>query len=247
MKKIQTIITRATMIAMTLAGMTCFAQSEAPATAQPDLEVEVRILQFNRKMIEAISRTNTIDRYVIVSLFKSGEGELVAAPVVRTRPGEEACLRSVVEYVYPTSFEREGRETTQAVTNESIVAQGNSSNTVSEETVVPQDFATREVGTILAVKSDLDANKRIARLTLTPQCVFEPVWRSYGYKNSPAKQPAPMEQPFFPVISFSAEVSMSSDSTVLIGGGIPNADGTKMVYMLATVRIMDVDVKHAAK
>jgi hypothetical protein len=68
MKMIQSIITRATMIAMTLAGMTCFAQSEAPATAQPDLEVEVRILQFNRKMIEAISRTNTINRHVIVSL-----------------------------------------------------------------------------------------------------------------------------------------------------------------------------------
>ena len=233
MKSKQT-ITRAMIVAATLAGMTCLAQSEAVPNVEvsevrPSLEVEVRILQFNRKMIEAISRTNTINQHVIVSLFKSGEGELVAAPVVRTSSGLEATVRGVVEYIYPTSFLDLG-------TNISVAAQGNFTNAVSEEVIVPQDFSTREVGTVLTVLPELSPNGRAVTLTLTPQCVFEPVWRSYGYKNCPPKLPVPMEQPFFPVFSVSSSISVPLNSSVLIGGGIPNADGTKMVYILATVR-----------
>jgi len=244
----QTVVTRAMIVGVVLAGMAGLAQSETPAAVDPDVEVQVRILQFDRKHIEAISRTNTIDKYVVMSLFSAGAGELVAAPIVRTRPGTEASWRGVVEYVYPTSFETQSKDLSQAGTNDTSAAEAKRPHSgVAEECVVPQDFATREVGAILTVKPELDAAKRTVRVTITPQCVFQPTWRGYGYKNAPTNQPAPMEEPFFPVLSLNADITMSSGSTALIGGGTPNFDGTKMFYAVATVRLLDADGRPVAK
>ena len=151
----------------------------------------------------------------------------------------------MVEYIYPTSFEDQGKTQSQAETNGTVTTQGKP--LITEEVVVPQDFATREVGAILTAKPELDSTKRIVNVTLTPNCVFEPVWRNFGIKSLPGKQPVPMEQPFFPVATLTTEISMTSDSVALIGGGTPTADGTKMTYMLATVRLLDAKGNPVAK
>lgn len=224
------------------------ARSETQVTVPPDVEVEVRMLSFDRKQIQAIARTNSIDRNVVSALFASGVGELVAMPIIRTRPGTEASWKGVTEYIYPTSFGDQGRETTQVGTNGPLSAEnGRTNSVVSETCVMPQDFATREVGTILTVHPELDSSRRIARINLLSQYVFEPTWRNYGVKTVPAKPPEPMEQPFFPVFAVSADVSMSSGSTALVGGGTPNSDGTKLFYVLVTVRLLDAEEKPVAK
>lgn len=238
--------TRWVTVAAVLIGTTALAQSELGV--EPDVEVEVRMLQFKRETIEAASRTSTVDRLAIEALFKSGQGELLAAPVVRTRPGTEASFRGVTEYIYPTSFEMQDKDAAQDGTNDVPLAQGGSSNnTVREASCIPMDFATREVGTILTVLPEISADRRAVRLTLSPQCVFEPVWRSYGFKKSSAMLFTPMEQPFFPVVSLSTQVSLAPGSTVLIGGGTPSSDGSKLFYLLATVRVLTPDANAAGK
>jgi len=237
-----------------LAAVAQFACAQGATSTEPEgqipiIEVSLRIVQFPKKTIEALSRTNAIDQASILALYSEGEGELISAPVVRARPGSEASVRGVVEYIYPTSFADYPSGQPAGVTNELAQSRtGQLTNTVAETVVVPQDFATREVGAILTVMPELSPNRQLVHLTLTPNQVFPPTWKDYGIRKvSGALTGRTCEQPFFPVFTFTTQITMVPDTTALLAGGTPNADGTKMIYALVTVKVSEVEGKPVPK
>jgi type II secretory pathway component GspD/PulD (secretin) len=167
----------------------------------------------------------------LVSLWSSGRGELLAAPTVVTKCGQEAVAKGVTEFIYPTSFTCSGIEPT------------NSSGSTTGGVVEPGGFQTREVGAILQVVPEVNAGGQIINLTLNPQQVEEPVWESYGSAGRQAagkERAAQPRQPFFHIYATSTSVSLASGRRVLVGGGMPSRDGKRLVYLFVTATVLDM-------
>ncbi len=158
--------------------------------------------------------TNPELTMVLHLLQQNGNADLLSAPKVTTRSGAEATIRVVTEYIYPTTFEVQGG-----------TLQGNNAGTgaaaIQETTVVPQDFATREVGVILTVLPEVSPDGNMINLTMTPQVVTEPTWYQYGStirRADGSESVLNMPQPFFHVRSLSTQISIYDGATVVMGG-----------------------------
>ena len=178
---------------------------------------------------------------ILHMLSQRSDTDLLNAPRVVTKNGQEAIMKVVTEYIYPTEYDVE------------ISQNGTSYNSSSSSdpiaTVEPQNFEMREVGTILQVVPEVSAEGQMINLTLNPQVVAEPTWKNYGtrlpktvYRPMTAAERAqalatgdltaltenrvaetgyvelPMEQPFFSVRSVSTQLSVYNGATVVIGG-----------------------------
>jgi general secretion pathway protein D len=178
---------------------------------------------------------------ILHMLSQRSDTDLLSAPKVVTKSGQEAIMKVVTEYIYPTEFEVQ-----------EIDASGGGGSTGSTTSVPvpfmvePQNFEMREVGVILQVVPEVSAEGQMINLMLNPQVVSEPVWKNYGTKIPVEKQaptltdaaaallsPAellnimnpepeytelPMEQPFFHVRSVQTQLSVYNGATVVMGG-----------------------------
>jgi len=152
---------------------------------------------------------------VLHMLSQRDNTDLLSAPKVVTKSGQEAVMKVVKEYIYPTQY---------TVTTFQSTGQ-NGQSFVSGAAVEPGSFQTREVGVILQVVPEVSAEGQMINLTLSPQVVSDPEWFDYGY-DMPVGNPVTgtthifMRQPFFPVRSISTSVSIYNGATVVMGGMI---------------------------
>ncbi len=157
---------------------------------------------------------------VLHMLSQRSNSDLLSAPKVVTKAGQEAVIKVVTEYIYPTTFTVTGLQGSSGGT-----AAG-STTTTTGAVVEPGGFQTREVGVILQVVPEVSAEGQMINLTMNPQVVSEPTWKNYGSRVPvPNTDPVqymdlPMEQPFFKIRSVSTSVSIYNGATVVMGGMI---------------------------
>jgi len=159
--------------------------------------------------------TNPELSFVLHALEQRGFADLLSAPKVTTQAGQEATIKVVTEYIYPTTYEVEYGTGTGGGTATIV--------TYTPPVVTPSDFETREVGVILSVLPDVSPEGRMINLTMTPEVVSEPEWKNYGTQyydlnNNPVF--LNMEQPFFHTRSISTSISIYNGATVVMGGMI---------------------------
>ena len=158
--------------------------------------------------------TNPDLTVILHALEQNGNADLLSAPKVTARSGEEALIKVVTEYIYPTTFEVQGGQ----IGNNSG---DNNANVIQETTVVPQDFATREVGVMLTVTPEVSQDGNMISLTMKPQVVTEPIWYQYGStvrRADGSEQILNMPQPFFQVRAIETKISIYDGATVAMGG-----------------------------
>ncbi len=176
---------------------------------------------------------------ILHMLSQRSDTDLLSAPKVVTKSGQEAIMKVVTEYIYPTEYEVQISETSSGSSSSS----GSSADPIAM--VEPQNFEMREVGVILQVVPEVSAEGQMINLMLNPQVVSEPVWKNYGtqmpktsYRAPTVAEAAaalaqgqiltsvpettyyqlPMEQPFFHVRSVSTQLSVYNGATVVMGG-----------------------------
>jgi len=174
---------------------------------------------------------------ILHMLSQRSDTDLLSAPKVVTKSGQEAVMKVVTEYIYPTEYQVQISQQSQS----SSITSGGSGDPIG--IVEPQNFEMREVGVILQVVPEVSAEGQMINLMLNPQVVSEPVWKNYGTKLPKnvhraataaeiALNPAlaiqgvydvaytdlPMEQPFFHVRSVQTQLSIYNGSTVVMGG-----------------------------
>jgi len=116
---------------------------------------------------------------ILHMLSQRSDTDLLSAPKVVTKSGENAVIKVVTEFIYPQDYD---------VSLSSSGSSGGSSSTSSSSSspiaiVEPQNFTMREVGVILDVTPTYsEANGGTIDLELKPQVVDEPTWKNYGMK-----------------------------------------------------------------
>ena len=194
------------------------------------VEIEVQFVSFD--LVDIAKQCGSgINMSSLMRLWESGHGELVAAPRVVTQNGQQATIKDVIEYIYPTSFKVHHDGGTN--TNDTVIA----------SIVEPDDFETREVGTILEAMPDTSSADNLMNITLCTEIVREPEWQEYGAKyvdSNGKEQQAHMPQPFFSSYSTTTVIRVKDGESVMIGGGTPSKDGSRMIYMFLTARKIGV-------
>ncbi len=150
---------------------------------------------------------------VIHALEQKGHADLLSSPKVTTQTGQEATIKVVTEYIYPTAYEVTP-VTGETDQNTSVIIGG---------IVEPQDFQMREVGVILTVQPDVSPEGQMITLNMTPEVVTEPDWKNYGttYTDQQGNvQQLNMEQPFFHTRLVQTSISIYNGATVVMGGMI---------------------------
>ena len=161
--------------------------------------------------------TNPDLTMIIHALEQNGNADLLSAPKVTTRSGAEATIKVVTEFIYPTSFEVQGGQMQSSFNT----GGNNSAGIIQETTVLPQDFATREVGVILNVMPEVSPDGNMINLTMKPQVVTEPTWYQYGStvkRADGSTMQMNMPQPFFHVRMVETQISIYDGATVAMGG-----------------------------
>ena len=121
---------------------------------------------------------------ILHMLSQRSDTDLLSAPKVVTKSGQEAIIKVVTEYIYPQDYD---------VTIESTSSGSSSSGSSSSSSsgggegkilpmVEPQNFTMREVGVILDVTPEVSAEGQMINLDLKPQIVSEPTWKDYGMR-----------------------------------------------------------------
>jgi len=168
--------------------------------------------------------TNPEMSVILHALQQRGHTDLLSAPKITTQSGQQATIKVVTEYIYPTEFETEG------------ISGGNNNNNVNNQAagggvvgavVTPGSFETREVGVILEVMPEVSPEGQMINLTLSPEVVSEPTWRNYGSSytsydpnGNPVTQELNMEQPFFHTRHLRTNLLIYNGATVVMGGMI---------------------------
>jgi len=159
--------------------------------------------------------TNPDLTLILHALEQNGNADLLSAPKVTTRSGSEATIKVVTEYIYPTAFEVQGGQLQGQQANQ------NAGNIVQETTVVPSDFATREVGVILNVLPEVSPDGNMINLTMKPSVVTDPIWYQYGStvrRADGSTMQLNMPQPFFQIRTLETQISIYDGATVVMGG-----------------------------
>ena len=116
---------------------------------------------------------------ILHMLSQRSDTDLLSAPKVVTKSGENAVIKVVVEYIYPQDYDVQ----LQSSGSSSGSSSSGSSQSAILAVVEPQNFTMREVGVILDVTPTYsEANGGTIDLELKPQVVDEPVWHNYGMK-----------------------------------------------------------------
>ena len=166
----------------------------------------------------------------ILDLVKQGKAKVVCAPSVTTMSGQEAQVKSVEEYIYPTSLDIQPPQTNTA-----------SAGAPQLIVVSPADFQTREVGVILHCTPEV-SEKGDIHISLTSEVVAKPTWKIYKAKCFAAdgkEREIDFEQPFFQSQSLSTSLVVKDGEMVIGGGGLPDPSGEAVTFMMVTARRVD--------
>ena len=128
----------------------------------------------------------------------SSQKNMEATAKVVTKSGHRATIRSVIEYIYPTKYEKQYAVTSSGAKTTQYVAPA-----------VPGNFQMREVGVIFDVTPTVDSRNEMIVVDMKPEIVGEPWWVNYGDG---------IEQPFFAVRSVAMQMHIYNGCTVVMGG-----------------------------
>lgn len=144
--------------------------------------------------------------------------DLMTQPSIVTRSGQEAMVKSVQEFIYPTEFE-------PAEVPNSVGAGASPVTPTS-----PGAFDMKEVGVIFKVMPTLGANKHYVDLQLAPELVDFDGFVNYGapintittdadgLQTSVPLTPNRILQPVFSRKSINTNVTVADGATIVLGG-----------------------------
>ncbi|MFH2137161.1 MAG: secretin and TonB N-terminal domain-containing protein [Candidatus Omnitrophota bacterium] len=140
---------------------------------------------------------------VLSAIEQNDSSNTLSSPKITTISGQEAIIKIVKEYRYPTKYDLQSFD---------IVVNGESR---TQYLSVPADFKTRDIGIILKVTPNIGTDGKTINLTLVPEVSeFDITADMYNYGTADN----PYLQPFFSVRNCTASIVVNNNDTVVMGG-----------------------------
>jgi general secretion pathway protein D len=160
--------------------------------------------------------TNPQFQLVIKALAQKQSTDTLSAPKVTTLSGQQAQIRSVQEFIYPTSWAQP--------TATSAGGGVNGGGAVAVTPSIPSSFQTREVGILLNVTPEVGADGYTINLTLAPEVsqflgfinYGSPIGLSSG--NNVVTTFNDIKEPLFASQNLTTSVVIWDGQTVVLGG-----------------------------
>jgi general secretion pathway protein D len=160
--------------------------------------------------------TNPQFQVVIKALAQKQSADTLSAPKVTTVSGQQAQIRSVQEFIYPTSWAQPS-----ATSSGGGVTGGGA---VAITPSIPSSFQTREVGILLNVTPEVGADGYTINLTLAPEVseflgfinYGSPIGLSSG--NNVVTTMNDIKEPLFSSENLTTSVVIWDGQTVVLGG-----------------------------
>ncbi|MBU0634497.1 MAG: hypothetical protein KKA52_05470, partial [Candidatus Omnitrophica bacterium] len=162
---------------------------------------------------------------VLSAIEQNGNTNTLSSPKITTISGQEAVIKVVKEYRYPTKYEIQ--------TFETVVNNATQTRYVS----VPSDFKTRDIGIMLKVTPNVGTDGKTINLTLVPEVSeFDITADMYNYGTAEN----PYLQPFFSVRNCTASIVVNNSDTVVMGGLIKETvqKTTDQVPVLGSIPVL---------
>ena len=115
---------------------------------------------------------------ILHMLSQRSDTDLLSAPKVLSRSEEEAVIKVVTEYIYPTDYDVQ----LQSSSSSGGGYGGGGSQSAILAVVEPQSFTMREVGVILRATPRLMEEGNLIDLHIEADVVDEPTWKNYGMR-----------------------------------------------------------------
>lgn len=196
------------------------------------VRVDAQFVAYDPVDIARLVATGKVSVTSLTALWTGGKGELLAAPTMVTKAGQEAVVKGVTEVIYPTRF----TVVPSAHAADAKAAGG------GDGVVEPGGFQTREVGVIQQVVPEVSDDRHLINLTLNPAHTELPQWENFGgsYRDGSVERQLSMRQPCFYALCLSTSASVKSGQRFLLGGGMPSTDGKRTVYVFITATLVDL-------
>jgi general secretion pathway protein D len=160
--------------------------------------------------------TNPQFQVVINALSQKQSADTLSAPKVTTVSGQQAQIRSVQEFIYPTSWS----QPTATAAGGGTTGGGAAAVVPS----IPSSFQTREVGVLLNVTPEVGADGYTINLTLAPEVSQFLGFINYGSAiglsagNNVVTTFNDIEEPLFSSENLTTSVVIWDGQTVVLGG-----------------------------
>lgn len=199
--------------------------TNSPSSAQKDKQTDSNSAASHiSRLLTGSSVLTDSEMALFENVLKQyGRCNLLSAPKVTTRSGENAEIKVVREIIYPAAYEmqtvvldKKSGQISLLSTNESASA----SNRVMVAVSIPK-FETRDTGVILNVTPTATLDDKTIYLTLKPEVVELVEWIDYGYTlraTDGSPQQVKMLQPVFHSRNISSQIAVLDGQTVVMGG-----------------------------
>ncbi|MBN1675985.1 MAG: hypothetical protein JXR37_33385 [Kiritimatiellae bacterium] len=164
--------------------------------------------------------TNPELKLIVHAMDQSGKANLLSAPKVTTRSGQNATIKVVTEYIYPTEYETDnvggsfgGFDFGDTIGMDPDEVQQLTRLLPEPIVAVPAAFETRETGVILNVTPTVGTDGYTIDLIMQPEVAELVDWISYG---TIAK--VDMKQPVFSSRNVTTQIVIWDGQTVVMGG-----------------------------
>jgi general secretion pathway protein D len=156
--------------------------------------------------------TNPELTVVLHALDMQGGSDLLSAPRITTRSGNNAQIQVVTEIIYPSEYEQ------QDIGDIAFTQVGGITDSVLRRPPLPAQFETRDTGIILNVTPTVGPDAYTIDLTLVPEVAELIDWIDYGPPGE-----YPILQPVFDTRNAQTSVVIWDGATLTLGGLIREA------------------------
>ena len=140
---------------------------EVPPVSPKLIKVELQVVHVQNDDIAVLGSASVLTVAGVRSLIEKKAATVTHTLVITTASGDEAEMRGVTEWIYPTDFElvSEPRETLRVSVEVSTIG----------AVVTPSSFETREVGSILSILPIVLETGDV-QLQISPHLLEDPTW-----------------------------------------------------------------------
>lgn len=199
------------------------------------IELDASFITFDLQDIEDEARKNLSAAPTttqIAELWKSGKGHLLGTHKLITRSGVNAQSQGVDEYIYPTAF-------VPAVPTNASAAQTPGANVLP----TPDAFETREIGMVFNITPTVQPDGKTLDLVLAPELTDGEAWDDITTTLSRGENDEEnliVRQPRFHTAKLTTTIAVEDGATVIMGG-MASRDGSGLIYLFLTTRIIGPD------